>query len=398
MRVGMVAYTFYETDNRVMRYAETLAARGDQVDVIALRRPGDDRAECEINGVHLYRVQSRLRDEKGVGSYARKIGKFLLRASWLLSALHGRHRYDVVHVHSVPDFLVFAAWLPKLTGAKVILDIHDLLPELYISKFNRSVGGATHRSLVLVEHACAAISNHVIVANHLWRDKLIARGTVVPEKCTAILNFPDETIFKRNGYAPDPKKLTIMYPGTLNWHQGLDIALQAFSVVRPSAPQVQFHIYGDGSSKPSLVNLSRELSLQDAVVFHEPVPLRHMANTMATADLAVVPKRRDSFGDEAFSTKTLEFMMLGVPLIVADTTIDKHYFNDSVVKFFRSGDVASLATCMLELIHNPTLRHRLADNGFRFAQQYTWQAHSQDYLQIVDSLGGKQPSPLANAA
>lgn len=391
MHVGMVAYTFYESDNRVMRYAETLVARGDQVDVIALRRPSDSCSVCQVNGVHLYGVQTRSYDEKGVRSYAAKIGKFLLRASWLLAALHRRQRYDVIHVHSVPDLLVFAAWLPKLTGTKVILDIHDLLPELYLSKFNRPVGGATHRNLVLVEHACAAVSDHVIVANHLWRDKLIARGSVAPEKCTAILNFPDENIFKRNGYVPDPKKFTIIYPGTLNWHQGLDIALNAFGIIRSAAPLVEFHIYGDGSSRPSLVRLTQELGLQKAVFFHERIPLRHMANTMATADLAVVPKRRDSFGDEAFSTKTLEFMILGVPLIVADTTIDKHYFNDSVVKFFRSGDVASLAASMLELINNPAKRHELADNGLRFAQQYTWQAHFQDYLQIVDSLGGKRP-------
>lgn len=390
MHVGMVAYTFYESDNRVMRYAETLVARGDQVDVIALRRPGDSCTECQVNGVHLYRIQSRSYDEKGVRSYAMRIGKFLCRASWLLASLHHRYRYDVIHVHSVPDFLVFAAWLPKLAGAKVILDIHDLLPELYLSKFSRRVGGAAHRSLVLVEHACAAVSHHVIVANHLWRDKLIARGSVTPEKCTAILNFPDETIFKRNGYIPDPKKFTIMYPGTLNWHQGLDIALRAFCVIKHAAPHAEFHIYGDGSSKPSLVRLTRELGLESAVSFHEQLPLRLMAMTMASADLAVVPKRKDSFGDEAFSTKTLEFMILGVPLIVADTTIDKHYFNDSVVRFFRSGDVASLASSMLELINNPAMRHELADNGFRFAQRYTWQEHSQDYLQIVDSLAERQ--------
>lgn len=390
MRVAMVAYTFYESDNRVMRYAETLAARGDQVDVIALRHPQDSCTECQINGVHLYRVQSRSYDEKGLRSYVARIGVFLVRAGWLLSALHYRHRYDVIHVHSVPDFLVFAAWLPQVTGTKVILDIHDLLPELYISKFKSSVGSATHHGLVLVEHACAAVADHVIVANDLWRDKLIERGSVVPEKCTAMLNFPDETIFKRNGYIPDPRKFTIMYPGTLNWHQGLDVAVKAFSLIRHAAPQVKFHIYGDGSSKSSLIRLTRELSLQDAVLFHERVSLRDMANTMATADLAVVPKRKDSFGDEAFSTKTLEFMILGVPLIVADTTIDKHYFNDSVVKFFRSGDVANLAASILELINDSSLRHTLAENGLRFAQRYTWQAHSQDYLQIVDSLGKKQ--------
>jgi len=45
LRVCMVAYTFYETDSRVMRYAEALTQRGDQVDAFVLRKPGTPRAE-----------------------------------------------------------------------------------------------------------------------------------------------------------------------------------------------------------------------------------------------------------------------------------------------------------------------------------------------------------------
>ena len=44
----------------------------------------------------------------------------------------------MIHVHSVPDFLVFAALVPKLLGARIILDIHDILPEFYASKFGAS--------------------------------------------------------------------------------------------------------------------------------------------------------------------------------------------------------------------------------------------------------------------
>ena len=61
---------------------------------------------------------------------------------FLLMRRHVKARYQLIHVHSVPDFLVFAAWFPKLTGAKIILDIHDLLPELYAGKY-----GTDHNSV-----------------------------------------------------------------------------------------------------------------------------------------------------------------------------------------------------------------------------------------------------------
>lgn len=68
------------------------------------------------------------------------------------------------------------------------------------------------------------------------------------------------------------------------------------------------------------------LQLSDRILIKPPYPLREIAFVMANADLGVVPKRNDSFGGEAFSTKILEFMALGIPVVVADTKIDKCYF------------------------------------------------------------------------
>src|SRR6185312_16245180 len=129
MRACMVAYTFYETDNRVRRYAETLVRRGDQVDAIVLRRAGQSSFET-INGVNVYRIQRRVIDEGGPFSYLVKLLLFFIRSMWLLTLRHLKKPYDLIHVHPVPDFQVFATLVPRLMGAKVILDIHDIVPEL----------------------------------------------------------------------------------------------------------------------------------------------------------------------------------------------------------------------------------------------------------------------------
>src|ERR1700730_18240309 len=143
MTTCMVTYSFYEGDTRVMRYAETLAGRGDRVDVIALRRNGQSRKEV-VHGVNVYRVQRRSSNDSARGSYLAGILLFCCRAMFLLMRRHVRARYQLIHVHSVPDFLVFAAWFPKLTGTKIILDIHDLLPEFYASKYS-----ANHNSVAV---------------------------------------------------------------------------------------------------------------------------------------------------------------------------------------------------------------------------------------------------------
>ena len=107
---------------------------------------------------------------------------------------------------------------------------------------------------------------------------------------------------------------------------------------------------------------------------------------MESADLGIVPKRKDNFGNEAFSTKILEFMAMSVPVVVSDTMIDQYYFNDSIVKFFRSGDDNDLARCMLEMILNSEARKLQIETANRFVETFDWSVRQHEYLELVDRL------------
>jgi glycosyltransferase involved in cell wall biosynthesis len=186
----------------------------------------------------------------------------------------------------------------------------------------------------------------------------------------------------------------VLFPGGLQRHQGVDLAIRAFATVTRSIPTAQFHIYGDGPMKPALVALARDLGLADRVRFFQPLAIRDIARVMARSDLGVVPKRADSFGNEAFSTKTLEFMAVGVPLVVARTRIDQHYFDDSVVRFFEPGNCDDLAAAMLEVLGDAELRSAMVSRASAFVAQHSWQRHELSYLDLVDALvaGAAAPS------
>jgi glycosyltransferase involved in cell wall biosynthesis len=201
-----------------------------------------------------------------------------------------------------------------------------------------------------------------------------------------IMNYPDESIFYKRQQEKNDGKFIMIYPGTLGWHQGLDIAIQAFASIKDQAPESEFHIYGRGPEKINLECLITELRLENKVFIKETVPIEQIASVMASADLGIIPKRNDPFGGEAFSTKILEFMSLGVPVIVSETKIDKFYFNESVLKFFKPDDVNDLAQCMLSLRNDRVLRDRLRENAQMFVENYRWEKRKQEYLDLVDSL------------
>jgi glycosyltransferase involved in cell wall biosynthesis len=388
----MVAYSFYEGDNRVRRYAETLARRGDRVDVVSLRQNGQAPRGI-INGVHVFRIQRRVVNEKTKFSYLGRLLLFFMRSMAFLSVQQMKDRYDLIHVHSVPDFEVFAAVVPKLTGSKVILDIHDLVPEFYLSKFKSSERSMTFRMLTAVERISAGFSDHVIAANHIWEKRLQERS-VKESKCTTILNFPDTEIFQARGRTRTDNRFVILYPGTLNYHQGIDIAIRAVALIKDQAPEAEFHIYGAGEQLNSLRALVEELGLENCVFLKGIKPLHEIASVIENADLGIVPKRSNSFGNEAFSTKILEFMSLGVPVIVPDTAIDSYYFNDSVVKFFRANDEKSLADAILLMIKNPELRQRFTRDATKFVLNYSWDMNKDTYLNLVDSLVQSSKGPV----
>ena len=385
LKACMLAYTFYENDGRVMRYAETLATEGVKVEAIVLKRDLQP-AEEVVNGVSVLRIQKREKNERGKYSYFTRILEFFLRSMIEVTRRHLKEPYDIIHVHSVPDFEVFAAFVPKLRGAKIILDIHDIVPEFYAAKFKVSQRSLVFKALKMVEKLSASFADHVIIANDLWLEKITARSTKT-EKCSAFINYPDLAVFNpglrtRNSDG----RFIVVYPGTLNWHQGLDIAVRAFALAKDNAPGIELHIYGEGSARLEIQTLVAHLRLGDKVLIRPPLPLREIASVMANADLGIVPKRNDSFGGEAFSTKILEFMALGIPVVVADTRIDKYYFDSSLVRFFNAGDEKDLARAMVDAYKDRELSVRLASRALEYAQQNSWGRKRRHYLAIVERL------------
>ena len=243
MKTCMVAYSVYAVDNRIKRYVSYLS-NGNEVDVYCIGSGLSDLPESPgQQGVRVFCMAKEKPQSDSLWSYLLKFSIFFIKTFFVLSRrTFTEGRYDLVHVHNLPDPLVFVALIPKLFGARVVLDIHDILPEFYIQKFGTSTGWR-YTLLLLIEKISIRFADHVIVANDLWREKIVARSGIDERKCTTIMNYPNFDIFQYQERKKQ-KQLTMVYHGTLSRIHGIDILVEALHLVHKRIPGVRVDLYG----------------------------------------------------------------------------------------------------------------------------------------------------------
>lgn len=385
----MVVHNYYpQREPRVEREAHALLSHGYEVDVICLRE-GNEPKQAVVDGVNVYRLPVKRHKGSGAAVQLLEYLAFFTMASARLARLHRQWRYNTVQIHNLPDFLVFAAWLPKLTKTRLILDIHDLMPEFYASRFNSTMHSWPVRLVCWQEYLSCRFADHVISVTDVWRNTLVHRG-LPSQKVSVIMNVADHQIFRRpatqpRGSAPDSFRL--IYHGTVTRRYGIDVAIRAVDIVRQHIPGIHLTIHGVGEYREALIQLVADLNLEAHVEFTSNyIPTSQMPQFIRQADLGVVPYRRDVFTDGILPTKLMEYVALGVPVVAARTPVIENYFDETMVQFFEPECHEDLARCVLALHADRQRLHALAQNADWFNQRYNWQAVSAEYVAIVERL------------
>lgn len=386
----MVVHAYYPLgETRVERQASALVARGFEVEVISLKGSGEPSTEL-VDGVTVHRLP--VRRNRGSGFVAQFIEYllFFTLSTFKLSVLHLRRRFDVVQVHNLPDFLVFAALVPKLTGAKIVLDLHDLMPEFYAERIGRSMESLPVRFMRLQERVACAFADKVITVTEIWRQALVKRG-IPAEKVFVVMNLADPQFFYQNGVRKPPAdgKFNLIYHGIMGRRHGLDLALMALDKLRDSSPSIHLTLHGGGEFGSRLEEMVAEMGLQEQVTFSRDfMPTAQLADLIRSADLGIVPYRDDTFTGGILPTKLLEYAALGLPAIAARTSCMVAYFDESMVAFFDPGDADQLADQILRLSHERVTLDKFAENITAFNRRYNWGEHSQAYVRCIQELGG----------
>lgn len=395
--ICILVQNFYEMDIRVRRKAEALVAAGYDVEVFALSSPNATSRRYVLNGVNVFTLSLG----KQRGSLARYLFEYIAFFAWAffkLSTRMGQRHYAIVDVNTLPDFLIFAGSIAKLRGAKLVLDMHEITPEFYRSKYGIAESSWVIRFLKWIERISFRFADHVIVINEPIQKLLEARG-LTPGKSTIIMNAVDESLFACALAAPAaeraPGKFIMMYHGTLTRLYGLDIAIEAFRKAHRGMPGAELWILGNGPEKKSLEQVSRHFGIDGRVKFIGNVLPQEVPEWLQRCDAGVLPTRSDAFLDFSFSNKLSEYIIMGKPVIVSGLRTIRHYFSENALAFFTPHDADDLARQMTRVFGDAAWRAQLAQRAKQEYAPINWPVMKRQYLNLVEQWAAPPPAPTA---
>jgi glycosyltransferase involved in cell wall biosynthesis len=304
-----------------------------------------------------------------------------------------RRPYAVIDINTLPDFLIFAGVPAKWMGARLVLDMHEITPEFYMSKYRIAETSWTIRLLTFLERISFKFADRVITINAPIEDLLVGRG-LRRSKSTIVMNAVDEVRFaaepSRSAIVPlrDPEKFVMMYHGTLTEIYGLDIAIEALAIAHQDMPGAELWILGSGPSKPALAELAQARGVASKVKLIGQVAPTDIPAWLGQCDVGILPIRRDVFLDFAFPNKLPEFIITGKTVLVSRLNAIRHYFSEDALSYFEPNDAADLAKQMVRLYRDRDLRKRLALKARVEYAPIGWNIMKQRYLAVIGDLIG----------
>ncbi len=383
-RICILRQDFFPENIHVRRDTRALLEAGYKVDVIAMRAKGETRSEM-IDGVQIYRLPLRHR-RGGIFRYLWEYTAFFLMAFIVLNYLSIKRRYRVVEVDSMPDFLVFAAIIPKILGVKVVLYLFECMPELFEHGYNLSSNHPVIRMLRFIEGQASRFAHHVIYCGPGYQE-IQKKRTSGPVQSTVILNVPAESIFSPQKATPpraeiDGRPFRLITHGSILKRYGLETLIHAVPLLLEKIPDLEVLIVGDGEYRPELENIARELGVENRVMFTGRVSQEDIPDMITGSDVGIVAFTHDC----ALAWKLFEYMAMQRPTVHSSVKFTVDFCCNEEVLFFAPGDEQELAERVLWLYSHPGERLAMVDRANRLYEKNNWSISRERYLDVYGSL------------
>ncbi|MGL4968145.1 MAG: glycosyltransferase [Inquilinus sp.] len=394
--VCIVRHGFYPSELNVKREAEALREDGYCVHVVCLRKRGEATHEV-VDGIHVRRMPIDHR-RGNIGRYLFEYNAFFVLSSLELVGLHLRHRLRAVQINTMPDYLVFCTLPVRVAGVKVILHMHEPMPELFGTLFDKTRHRLLHLAVKLAERLSLAYADRALTVTAEMRQNLGRHGANL-SKITVILNVPDDRMFRPDRYTHLKGRVArakeedrragvfrLLCHGTIEQRYGLDLVVGAVARLKNTIPGIQFRFMGQGEYLGAVLAKAEELGVSSHVQYLGFVPFETMIEEILCADVTIVPMRRNPYSALVQTNKMYEYMALGRPIIASRLDSVLNYFPEDTLLYFEPDDEGDLAERALYVLnHREEVQFRVRRTTELY-QMYRWEHEKRKYLGVYDAL------------
>jgi len=397
--VCIVRHSYYPWELNVKREAEALRDAGFTVHVVCLRDRDENPRET-VDGVHVHRLPVVHR-RGSILRYIFEYSAFFWLATMRVAAMHRRLRFRVVQVNTMPDYLVFTAAIPRLFGARVVLHMHEPVPELFATMFHGWYQGMFITLARWTERISLAASDHTLTVTREMKDNFGARGADV-NHITVIVNVPDDRIFCRERFdhiidrvvarrRADRRsgKFRILTHGAIEERYGQDMIVRAVARLAGDIPGVQFRFMGKGSYLDEVLALAARLRVQDRVHYLGWLPFEEMIEEILSADVTVVSQKSSAYSNLVHTNKMYEYIALGRPVVASRLRSTAAYFGDEAILFYNPERDDDLADRLRHAFAHPEETDARVRAATEVYETYRWSREKQKYLGVYRRLLGE---------
>jgi glycosyltransferase involved in cell wall biosynthesis len=388
-RVAMVSFSAYPFDPRPRRAIAALVDEGANIDLVCLGGQEQPTREA-FGGLRILRVPLK-HVRRGKFDYALRYGAFILIASVVFALRAVVRRYDMVYVHNMPDILVASALIPKILGAKVVLDLHDPMPELMMTIFRANCDDKSVRILKHLEKWSIAQADLVVTVNIACK-RIFSGRSCRPEKVAVVMNSPDGRIFpfkatRRHEDTSAEKPFVLMYHGSIVERNGLEVAIDAVERLRKTVPSAHLHIFGPSTDfLDRMMRKVRDKNLDGVVRYFGARRLEELVGEIEKCDVGVIPNHRNKFTEINTPTRIFEYLALGKPVIAPSTSGILDYFSNESLLLFTPGNSDDLARQVGYAFSHRTELMEIARKGQEVYLQHAWEQERETLLSRTSNI------------
>jgi glycosyltransferase involved in cell wall biosynthesis len=369
--------------------ARAMAELGEELDLLTYGQGHN----VSLPGVRIIRgPRCQIFGDVKIGPSALKL---LLDVFVLFQAIYLliRNKYDYVHAHEEGIFI--ALLLRPFFRYKIIYDMHSSLPEQlanfsftrkkWVTKFFMRMERRALRASDVVIVVCPSLFEHAkTVSQSTKRLILIENSLYDPVLIYPTRNLPEPTIARElTEMSRLGKVRLIVYAGTLERYQGIDLLLESFSLLYDRYDDVNLLILGGTEAQVVYYsNKAASLGIAEACHFTGRVTQELAIHCSDCAAIVVSPRTRGT----NTPLKIYALMAGGVPIVATRTETHTQVLTDDIA-ILADASAASFAEGIQYALDSPEQAQKIAKNALHhFMEHYSRPVFMKKVQQILDDL------------